>query len=109
MNRLLNHIASILSTLVLIGVLMLPTAVQFTHLFEHHEHRVCTISSVHLHEKEVDCSILHFKFSSYDYTFTSFTITKWENNWPQSFVFNEIQYEKETPRLFHLRAPPTIG
>lgn len=55
-------------SLVLLGLLLLPTAVQFAHTLDAHEHFVCKEKSIHVHKKVTECKIcdFHFFFFSYD-------------------------------------------
>lgn len=63
MSRFKKHIA-ILS----IFMLLLPTIVLTVHLFENHEHTICTsINEHHFHEQELDCSFAHYQFSIFTY------------------------------------------
>lgn len=57
---------AIVSMLLLI-VLMLPTAVQFSHVFEGHEHILCNKKSSHIHQDVPDCQICDFHLASFNY------------------------------------------
>ncbi len=63
-----KEIFKIISAAIFSLVLLLPTAVNFAHSFEGHEHKACTDLSTHLHEKQLDCSICDFHFSFFDFT-----------------------------------------
>ncbi|RKR14213.1 hypothetical protein CLV91_0288 [Maribacter vaceletii] len=54
-------------SLVLLGLLLLPTAVQFIHTLDAHNHFECTEKSVHIHKKVVECNICDFHFFSFSY------------------------------------------
>jgi hypothetical protein len=93
--------------LILILVLAIPTTIQITHLFENHEHVICTSNDVHLHEADVDCSIC-------DYTYTPFNFKI--NYYPEFQKFSEIKIKsctfisryknKKNSNPKSLRAPP---
>ena len=44
-------------TYLLVVSLLLPSMVQFTHIFEDHEHNFCGNVSTHLHEEQFDCDL----------------------------------------------------
>ncbi|MBZ0328690.1 MAG: hypothetical protein K8F54_13875 [Altibacter sp.] len=62
-----SNILKITSAVVLTLALLLPAAVQFTHIFEEHPHSLCTDHSVHLHEQETDCPICDFHLSTFTF------------------------------------------
>ncbi|PVW13850.1 hypothetical protein [Marixanthomonas spongiae] len=58
---------NVLSAL-LIGLLLFPSAVQFAHIFEGHDHKPCSEITTHLHEKQLDCTLFDFHFSNFSYS-----------------------------------------
>lgn len=44
-------------------VFLFPSLVKLEHFFEAHEHKQCSDSKIHIHEKEINCSIDLFGFS----------------------------------------------
>ncbi len=49
-------------------MLLLPTVVLTMHLFENHEHTICTATNEqHYHAQELDCSLAHYQFSTFTY------------------------------------------
>lgn len=52
---------------VLFCALMLPTALQFSHFFQGHEHIAYNDSSTHLHQEIPNCQICHFHSASFNY------------------------------------------
>lgn len=89
--------------------LLFPTAVKFAHTFENHEHEVCTDFSVHIHKKELDCSICDFHFSIFSF----------EANNPLEFTVINSFRTSETLYLipeftiknshYFLRGPPLLS
>lgn len=67
MNFLKKEILRIVTVAIFSFALLLPTAVKFVHTFEGHEHEACTDFSVHIHKKQLDCSICDFHFSIFDF------------------------------------------
>ncbi len=89
--------------------LLFPTAVKLAHTFENHDHEVCTDFTVHIHKKQLDCSICDFHFSIFSFetqTLPEFAILnsfhKTETIYllPE-FSLNEIHY--------FLRGPPILS
>lgn len=86
--------------------LLFPTVVKLAHTFEGHDHEVCTDFSVHIHKKQLDCSICDFHFSIFSFeaqslpefaAIHSFHKTKSFYLLPE-FAINKIHY--------FLRGPP---
>ena len=89
--------------------LLFPTAVKIVHAFEGHHHEVCTDFSVHIHKKQLDCSICDFHFSIFSFETQelpefvvthSFHETKTIYLLPE-FTINEVHY--------FLRGPPLLS
>lgn len=89
--------------------LLFPTAIKFAHTFEGHDHEVCTDFSVHIHKKQLDCSICDFHFSIFSFKahnlseyaiVNSFYETKTIYLLPE-FTVNEAHY--------FLRGPPLLS
>jgi hypothetical protein len=86
--------------------LLLPTAVQFAHTFEGHEHKPCTDAATHLHEKKLNCSIDSFHFSFFDITLHTIAIsTQTVIVKKKLFVYNEHPTISDK-RFIKLRGPP---
>jgi len=62
-----NHIPKFLGVIALVFALMLPTCVEFSHLFENHEHEVCFEQTTHLHKDAPECHSCDFYSSSFQY------------------------------------------
>lgn len=97
------------TALLLVFALMLPTAIQFSHSYENHEHTVCNDEqSTHYHEANQDCSVCHFLQQSFNYNLISYieiieiyNTKKVENN------FSSLPHSVKT-HTPHLRGPPFI-
>lgn len=63
-----KEILRILTVTIFSFALLFPTAIKFAHTFEGHEHQACTDFSVHIHKKQLDCSICDFHFSIFNFT-----------------------------------------
>lgn len=105
-NKVLNIIPNF-SALLLIIIMLIPTSIQFIHIFEKHEHNNnCKEITTHLHEKELDCSLCDFHLSSFDITFkrnleySSIGISSSYTAYYKSNKYNSTKYS------FNLRGPP---
>ena len=62
-NQLGKNIAAVLLLLALI----LPTAIQFSHMIEGHEDISCNIQDSHIHKSEKTCEVCAFHITSIRY------------------------------------------
>ena len=61
-----KQIVKLLSALGLFIALMMPTIIQFVHIFDVHEHLVCTDQDLHVDETPVKCEICAIQFVPFD-------------------------------------------
>jgi len=53
-------------------LLLTPSIIQLAHTLENHKHAVCISNDVkHVHEKNIDCSLLHRQFQTLSIDFPS--------------------------------------
>lgn len=104
-----NHIPKLLGVIALVFALMLPTCVEFSHLFENHEHEVCFEQTTHLHKDAPECHSCDFYSSSFQYLLPE--------NYVNTLVLptQSIKVTVSVVALFskkitlkQLRAPPSI-
>jgi len=51
---------------------MIPSIIQLSHALEDHKHLTCiSIEDAHIHEKDLDCSLLHRQFQTLSIDFSS--------------------------------------
>lgn len=97
-----------LSAFLLLALLLLPSMVQLFHSFENHKHTACGEVKTHLHEKNIDCRIGYFHFSTFTFDHPFFLIRVV----PESFSKNQIGYFSSEIVIFQdhifLRGPPEI-
>lgn len=97
-----------LSTILLLTVLLMPSMVQLLHSFESHKHTACGEVTTHLHEKNIECRIGCFPFS----TFTFEALPFLNQIVSEAFSKNQIGYfSSEIIGFEHylfLRGPPAI-
>ena len=66
MHALKEHIVFKIITLTLVGILFVPTALKIEHIFEHHDHKVCTdVSTTHIHKVDLDCEFQKFQITTF--------------------------------------------
>ena len=58
-----NQKIPFLLSLFLSLIFLFPSLVKLEHFFEAHEHKLCSDTKIHIHEKDIDCSIDLFGFS----------------------------------------------
>lgn len=55
-------------------MLFLPATIQLVHVFEQHEHIVCTSDiEQHIHERDLECALCHLQAETLSITFESET------------------------------------
>tara|TARA_R100000353_G_scaffold176127_1_gene149638 strand:+ start:135065 stop:135394 length:330 start_codon:yes stop_codon:yes gene_type:complete len=89
--------------------LLLPSAVDFAHIFESHEHKTCTDLSTHLHEKQLDCSICDFHFSVFNFepiAVTEFAVLNGFKKVETTYYFPKLS---SPATHFYLRGPPLLS
>jgi hypothetical protein len=94
---------------ILIFALLLPFAVKLQHIFEDHEHSVCSSKiESHIHQLNDDCDFLNYNINSFNYS-NNFVYevveipTFLEKNHTYNVAF--IASHKAT---FFLRGPPRL-
>ena len=104
-----NNFLRFFGAIALVFVLMLPASVQFSHLFEGHEHEICTEQTTHLHEDQTQCELCDFFSTAHEYTIPvapSYTAVLLPNSKKHTTATVSFFSSKRT--LKQLRAPPSI-
>ncbi len=104
-----QHIAFKIAAIVVLLAVLLPSAVQFTHLLEDHKHQVCTDnSSTHMHEIDLDCEFYKFQINPV-FSFNTKTITFLKAFKKQSLIASQYHFISDYQKLgFALRGPPQL-
>lgn len=99
-----------IAALLLFAALMLPTAIEFIHMFEGHEHITCNDRTTHIHKSVLKCEICHFHLASFNYDITEYPNlllpkipVKIEAN------FTSLQFHSFKLTNTQLRAPPIFS
>ena len=61
-----KQIVKLISALGLFIALMMPTIIQFVHIFDVHEHVICTDQDLHVDQTQVKCEICAIQFVPFD-------------------------------------------
>ena len=104
-----TYILKYFGAIALVFVLMLPASVQFSHLFEGHEHEICTEQTTHLHEDQTQCELCDFFGTAHDYTIPvapTYTAVLLPNSKKHTTATVSFFSSKRTFK--QLRAPPSI-
>ena len=82
---------------------------QFSHALKTHEHTVCTLQDiVHLHKKEIDCSLYHFQIENNTIDFSISYSPNEFNNFQQEILTAECEKILAQPHYKSSRAPPSL-
>jgi len=106
MHKRVQDILKAIGAIILMAALLFPVLLQFTHMFEDHDHKPCAEVSVHLHEKKIDCSICDFHITLFTYTLNSYYelhIQQYNKLVTTAFIASEKQ---AVNHHFYLRGPP---
>lgn len=96
--------------LLLFAALMLPTAVQFFHMFESHEHITCTETATHIHKSITKCEICSFHLASFNYDLAKYPDLLLPKIPVKVDVnFTSLQFHSFKITNTHLRAPPIFS
>ena len=109
MNLDRKHIIFKALAVSLIMTLLFPIAYKFTHIFEHHDHLICSgDQSTHVHKVDLDCEFQKFQFNS-----------QFFSSLKEQELFQELSYytipvltykflNNRRPLSLSLRGPPVL-
>ncbi len=89
--------------------MLLPTIVQFAHVFEKHEQSSCNVLTTHIHEHEIECSICDFHILSFDYSFTNHIEFTLKKNHTTYADYYKSKKHNSIKLIFSLRGPPLFS
>jgi menaquinone-dependent protoporphyrinogen IX oxidase len=87
--------------------LVSPMALQAVHAMVGHTHVTCTDASTHMHEKDIDCDIHLYQFSSYDFTSFDAILINTSIYVDNASVLSNQHLISTTRYAHHLRGPPS--
>jgi hypothetical protein len=105
-----KQIGKNIAALLLFVALMLPTAIQFFHVFEGHDHIACTEQTTHIHKSSVKCEIGHFHLASFNYDIYQYPVLL-QPDIPVKIEadFASLQFHSFKITNTQLRAPPIFS
>ncbi|MCG9972506.1 hypothetical protein [Christiangramia crocea] len=91
-------------------LILLPSAVSFSHIFLDHSHKLCeNYSEYHYHKKSIDCELHTFhKNPALQITFPEYNIVSEVTKERGIFEYYQFLNDFE-PLAFDLRGPPSIA
>jgi hypothetical protein len=108
-DKLKQHIAFKIVTLLLAVSLLVPTGVKFAHIFAHHKHDICKgEKATHLHEINTDCDFYKFKLNNHYYFSLAYHDLFHETAIYKIPILTYKFLNNHRPLSFSLRGPPTL-
>ena len=105
-----KQIGKNITALLLFVALMLPSAIQFIHMFEGHDHVACTKQTTHLHETVVKCDIYSIHLASFNYDIAEYPNLLLPKIYVEKKInFAFLQYHSFIISNTQLRAPPIFS
>lgn len=102
-----KHLGKTITSILLLVALLFPSAVQFAHAFENHDHRPCEEISTHLHQDSTECQVCDFQMATFEYKIIAYPefliptiISKAEK------LFSSLLLSSFKKTNTQLRAPP---
>ncbi|AXT19959.1 hypothetical protein D7030_02215 [Flavobacteriaceae bacterium AU392] len=109
MRQIQKHIIFKFSIVILAFVLLVPSAVKFSHIFKEHVHKTCTdTDTVHIHNTNLDCDFCKFKLN------TQFIFINKKINYASAIINSQLSisdyqfYYNSFSFQFLRRGPPYI-
>lgn len=88
---------------------MFPISYKFTHIFEHHEHVICSgDQSTHVHKIDLDCEFQKFQFNSQFISSINNEDLIQELSYYRIPVLTYKFLNNHRPLSFYLRGPPIL-
>lgn len=109
MQQVKKHIVFKLFTLFVATILLVPTAVKFTHAFTHHNHKVCKgYQTTHIHKVDLDCDFYKFKLTN-NFIYCQFNFDFFIEKFQLQDIISQYHFLSEYQRLqTSLRGPPQL-
>lgn len=92
--------------LLLTLIMLLPTIVQFAHVFEKHEQIDCNEVTTHIHEHELECTTCDFQISSFNFSIEYPNIDLIAINHSVYTDYYKSNKHNSLKQSFSLRGPP---
>ncbi len=104
--KTIKHITTAFLAHLLVLAIVFPSIVQFTHIFQNHEHTFCGDVDTHLHEQKLDCEFTKFISAvfHFDKVYAEINTTNTIHLIP-CFNYSSIISKRQSQSNF-LRGPP---
>ena len=105
-----SQIGKNVAAVLLLLAIILPSAVQFSHMIEGHEGVACNDQSTHIHKTEKTCEVCAFQLTplSYDIVkYPDFLLV--QISVKLSTIITPLQFHHSTLTNKQLRAPPVLS
>lgn len=109
MNINRYHIISKISVIILVIVLLTPSVVKFSHIFQDHFHQVCkNPQKIHFHKSDLDCDFYKFKLrTQFSFSAEELKFLIIEENY-QVITSQYLFLENKQNLHFFKRGPPEL-
>ena len=105
-----NHLGKNIAAVLLLLALILPTAIQFSHMIEGHEDVTCNDQSTHIHNSEKTCEVCAFHHTTVSYDIAKYPdLLLTQISVKLSTDFTPLQFHYPTLTNKQLRAPPVFS
>ena len=105
-----SQIGKNVAAVLLLLAIILPSAVQFSHMIEGHEGVACNDHSTHIHKTEKTCEICAFQLTSVSYDIDKYPdLLLTQISVKVSTIFTPLRFHYSTLTNKQLRAPPVLS
>ncbi len=105
-----NQIGKNVAAVLLLLAVMLPSAIQFSHMIEGHEGSACNDQSTHIHKSEKACEVCAFHLTSISYDIVKYPdLLLAQISVKVSTLFTPLQFNRSTFTNKQLRGPPVFS
>ena len=109
MKQIKEHILIRLAIILLVASLFVPSVIKFTHVFNHHTHKVCLgEKTTHIHKVDLDCDFHKFNLN-HNIAFTCSNISFFNSEELPLKMVSKYHFLSKYQRLHYtLRGPPSL-
>ena len=105
-----NQIGKNVVAVLLLLAILLPSAIQFSHMIEGHEGVGCNDQSTHIHKTEKTCEICAFQLTSLSYDIIKYPdLLLTQISVVVNTIFTPLQFHSSILTNKRLRAPPVFS
>jgi hypothetical protein len=93
---------------ILVLTVVFPSIIQFTHIFENHEHTFCGNVDTHIHEQKLDCDLTKFISSVFYINYEDLKVEEVLDTSNKLNNYYSFTPSKRLSQSNYLRGPPFI-